>query len=561
MLEQEKFPKKVQEIVSGLAPIHASIRDNCAALGIDVEAAERSAARHSNVNGAALPWQVTPKECAQEILNLLSIRVDPKSTESQVADELMGKTGVRQSWALLGSALVLEQGAWSQEAKRTLIQHIIGNPGGKFDEVFSATTPDEKREQCAAMLSWLVYNAMARPVVEQSATDAVAGDVLDLVMSFEVKALALMHSQDIQGTISSREHPLAGVERLLLDLGSKKLAPGPLVGRLVSFWNEGTAADPSASCLLLEAEEALEQLLSSPEHQTPTVGRDGSDLRETFQKYVAFGRALNGLTRREEWSNPLEAARELMSQELIRLYILQGSFSSESEEVIRRLLKPMAEQPSVVLTSSALELATADGGPVEEILAGLRDFLSTGRRSFASFAGVAERNSGQLDRVVALLEAVRDSIGSERIHLVMDRDLDQFLKATPGLKGIIIGPSSLKERVKSVEVNLSPEQLNEGAMERMWNDLNHPGYPLRMRTHAVYSATKRFVVPLLATFCGDADDLGLVGWKSAVALELAEKTDVVAQALAGKSAGMAPQRLIPPQETPVLMIQATRDSR
>ncbi len=564
MLEKEKFPKQVQEIVSGLAPIHASIRGNCAALGIDVEAAERSAARHADLNGAALPWQVTPKECAREILDLFSIRVGPKSTESQVVDELMSKAHVQQSWALLGSALVLEQPSWNNDAKRTLIQHVLGYPGGKFDEVFCCATLNEIQEQCAAMLSWLVYNAMARPVIERSVQHQDLADVLDVVMSYEVKALALMLSRDIQGEVSSSEHPLTETEPLLLKLGNNRLAPGPLVASLVASWSEGLQQGLHASSLPLAADAALEELLPPPqqyaEPESATVARDATQLRDAFLKNLAFSKALEGLIDRDEWGNPLKAARELMSQELVRLYILQGSFSSQSEEIIRRLLEAMPERPSFVLTSSALELATADGAPVEEILEGLRDFLATGRRSFAELAGVSERNSEQLDHVVALLEVVRASIGGEKIHLVMDRDIDKFLAATPDLKGMIIGPSSLKERVNSVEVNLSPDSPDEGAMEKMRRDLEHPAYPLRMKTHAVRSATKRFVVPLLAELHGGADDLGLVGWKSAVALELAKKTHIGARALAEKGAGGQPQRLISPEDAPALTIQATRDS-
>lgn len=528
MFQSKDLKSHISKLVEALQPTHDTARSVCASVGIDVEGAERAAERLRELNGAVLPWEFSPKVVASDVLEVLKISMDGALNEFDAADRLEQEAWLCQAWSLLSATIALTSSQWDNIAKRAFLLQVSGSPLTRFEDFLEGESVEGKRECFHAMMAWVVYNVAARPVLDRSLPSDQARLALEALVAYELSGLARAYHEDLQTGEFPDGHPLALLEDALMALGRSTPELRAGVGATLSAWSEALREQqgpPDASLVLSDALEVLlPASVQAPSLRGEEIGQSARARAEAFQADLAFTKHLEGLINRDEWSDPIGAAQDIASQDLIRLSILQGLYANSAVEVVRQILSGAKGNPAFVLTSSELGLASVDSVSIAGIVEGLRDFVSTGRRTFAEHAGVAEQHMPQLDRVISLLDTVRHVVGPKNIYIITDSALADFLKDRPASNGVIVGPSSLRRSLDCIDVNLEPYSWpDENSMEQLRERVADDTLPGLCRLTTFRAAVQKFVVPVLAELHGGADALGLVGWDPYVALDLAEK--------------------------------------
>jgi hypothetical protein len=318
-----------------------------------------------------------------------------------------------------------------------------------------------------------------------------------------------------------------------MNLAMKKPELGAQVTELLEIWADTLKGTGHSSRVFFD-DALLEQLPdveSSPSLDGEKIGREAKESLEDYMRNIELAAKFKSLIDQPEWSNPFESVRELIAADVhkVNIYPGPGLFSEQTIGVIHRLLDGMTEKPSVIFPSSALGLASADSASIENILDGLRDFVATGRKSFADHAGVSSMNHRQLQDVVATLDLMRDLVGPSNIHLVTNSDLEAFIQSGKVKSGILVGVGVDLDEMPTITINLT---LNDDPDERIAKEtrriLENPVSPIpRFIAGAVRRGVSHFVVPSLAGTHGGADHEGFVGVKLSTMLSIAEQKGLI----------------------------------
>jgi hypothetical protein len=328
-----------------------------------------------------------------------------------------------------------------------------------------------------------------------------------------------------------------------MNLAMKKPELGARVRELIQVW-EDTLKGTGPSSRVLFDDALLEQLPDVESAPSLDGERIGTEAKESLMDYMSnleLAAKFKGLIDQPEWSNPFESVRELISAEVHKVNIFPGAelFGEQTIDVIHRLLDGMTEKPPVIFPSSALGLASADSASIENILDGLRDFVATGRKSFADHAGVSSMNKRQLHDVVATLDLMRDLVGPSNIHLVTNSDLEAFLQSGKVKSGILVGVGVDLDEIPTISINPTVnDDPNEGIAKQTREILENPvSLAPQFIAGTVRRGVSHFVVPSLASTHGGADQEGFVGVKLSTMLSIAEQKGLI-QPLPRESVGI-----------------------
>ena len=535
MLNPDKQPALDKQLLGELLPIYRSVGATCVELGIDVKAANRALNQHCEVFGVSLPWTVGPKSFISDTRRILSTPPAPDTPAERCVLELsldLNSSG-HPHWSILNTALLSEASNWSPAAKNAAISILKDSPLSTFEtSIFASTSDAERRENSEAVKAWLVYNSLSVAAISRCSVSDLTRDILTLLIRHDVFRAASLNSQHLQGGEFGDAPPLVGLEEMFLKLGSVKPESGAVVSALL-----GVLRAAARNEITDESTFEFELLDLLPEHNddysmnTSLVAHSAQQLRDDFVKNLALARCFQPLLSEPEWSEPLAAVRQLVSEKPHRLKVLaqEGALGRESIALLKETLDPMVEKPLLIFASSVLELASTESAPIGSILEGLRAFLDTGNPAYAWNAGVAACNTEKLSTAVNALGLFRDVVGSERVILVKDCDLDSYLEETKPRSGIVFCPSTVGTDLPSVSVSLArpKEPDEERATEARNVLLSSGGFPPLFYANAIRSVVTRFAAPLLAQMHGGADMNGFVGFKPSKAVELAETHGLV----------------------------------
>ncbi len=524
-----ELPNIAAALVAELSPIFSSIRETCRKVGIDVEAAERACMRCDSSQSGILPWGRSPSECALSSLELLKHEPSPSLDASTVMDNLIREQLLAQypQAAYIAAAILCEARNWSSAAKQAAVQLSRTEPMEHFElGAFEDDSEARQTQDCEALKAWLVYNTLTADAIDRLPVSDTTPDVVNLMLRDETARLACLHLRHLQTGALAASLPLSKVEDSLMKLGAVYPQAGERITDVLSHWE---FLMKQKSVTLGEFEMEIESVLpdQEPSHSLDgaAISKEAATTAEDFRQNRKLLTDFKALSKRPEWSNPLEAIRELAAKRAHRIYIGApgGIFGPSSIDLLHRVLEGMPAPVPLVFASSVIKLASGKSAPVEGILEGLRDFVTTGRKSFAEIAGVAPANKQQLEVVMSALSLFRDLVGPSNIHLVMDRDMKGFLAAKAFTSGLIFCEDDIRSRRRTIKVDLYRRgEPNDDSAADCRLQLAGPLASIpEAASIVVTSLVSSFVAPAIVRAEGGADQYGLVGFKPSVALRVA----------------------------------------
>lgn len=531
MLTPSNEPKLVDALLKDLNPIHASIRSTCHSLGIDLAGADRAGERHGGKDNATLPWLKSPREFARNTEEVLRQEI----SHSADVDECLRiftedfLISMWPQWGYLQVALTVDHSEWSTACKQAALHLSCRDPmDGLETSLAVGGDMREQRDDCEALKAWLVYNILVVDALQKHPLSEECKEILDQLLLHDVGRLGEVYSEQLQTGALADEHPLKGVDQLLLNLGAQRPELGETIRMLLGAWSRilRGEGDPSEVILDEVLAECLPDIDVAPSLDGEVIGENARQSFRDFMANMEFANSFRGLTSQPEWSDPMEGVRELVAKEFHKVNIYHNGtlFSPRSIECIQRIVDGMDEKPSLVIPSSSLRLASQDSSSIESIIDGLREYLATGQKSFADYSGVASMHKEQLDRVVQALDLMRELVGPEKIHIVTDSSLDDFIESGVVREGMLFGVGTNVQRLPTIAINLmvKSDPDEEIATEARAFLKTPRAWPSSL-AGAVRRAVANFVVPTLAVTEGGADQEGLVGFKPLTALEIAER--------------------------------------
>jgi len=536
MLTPSNEPKLVNALLRDLTPIHASIRQTCECLGIDVTAADRALARHEGRDQSTLPWGTSPQEFAKNTKDVLKNDIPPNADISEClrvfTEEVM--ISAWPQWGYLQAVLTVDYSKWSTASRNAAISLCCDDPMEDFElGLYITSTDEERRDECEAIKAWLVYNILAVDAIQKHPFSENCKEIVDQLVIHEVSRLASLYTQHLQTGELADFHPFRAVDDLLLRLGALHPELGGLVKDLLGAWEHGLQDSAGASRMRFDnvLGELLPDSTDVPSLDGEVIGRSARDSLSDFMDNIGFANSFKGLVDQPEWSNPLESVRELVSEELhkVNIYSRDSLFSQQSVALIHRILDGMSEKPNLIFPSSALELASADSASINNILDGLRGFIATGRKSFADFAGVSSINHRQLQDVIEGLDLMRGLVGEKKIHLVTNSEMEEFVDSGKVQSGILFGVGVDIDRLPTIAINLIVKDGPNERIAKQTREILASGgttWP-RFLAGAIRRGVSNYVVPTLAATEGGADHEGLVGFKPLTAVAIAEQKRLV----------------------------------
>ena len=536
MLTPSNEPTLEKALVNDLTAVFSSIRQTCAALGIDVEAAERSAARHLGSDQATLPWATPPKQFARSTRELLSYDLPNDTDVSDTMEILTTDTPISNfpQWSYLQAALTVDYEKWSLAARNAAISLVYDDPMRDFELALSiASDTEEQRDECEALKCWVVYNILGAHEIQKHPVSEGCKEIIDQMLIHDVSRLADIYRHHLQAGELVDSHPFGSVESILLKLSSQRGDAREQIGEVRKAWNLAVKIGGNGSQQRLEG-VISDHLPDLDESASLDGERIASRAMDSFRDMAANRGLLNTFERlveEPEWSNPLEAVRELAAQELhkIGIYAAKPLFSEQSIGLIHRIIEGMDKKPNLVFASSTLDLASEDSASIDSILDGLTGFLSTGRKSFAEYAGVSPANQRKLSDVVEALDLLRGLVGAERIHLVKDSVIQLFVEDADLPNGMLFAPGVDFDQIPTLTINLFRKDFPDERVASEFRDMiSQPDRKLpALVAGLLRSAVSNYVVPSLAETHGGADQNGLVGFKPLTALKLAEQSGLI----------------------------------